>query len=559
MEQHHRMHDGREGSPLWTRLYWVCVALYAIYGVSSSAISDIPIQGMEGTITYNRIGRIWAEGGWSGILHMPWWIIGTGIIPLFLTSVPFLVVFGANLFALQLTSFLWNLGGLWLLARTIDEPRERFFATAVLVFGVPVMTEMHLGVSGAYTEIILPLATVLYFQRWFLKNASNLDARRAAALSGGLAILTGFMPLMFPGVLTICIVTVLALSVEDRRRLWWPLVAGGATGAAIMVPVLLAQFYPGHAVYLTIDGTLGRLWQITFVGLPDFLEIRGLRYSGYPLAMMFYLLAFQGLRRMNITGEPRWNGLLIASLVLFFWLPTNTHIELDAPEPDLFRFRQLALAWPFWALFIGSGVERIDRIFAGGLWSRVYQGLLLATVGAGIVALYGALNWKAWGVTRHIQLRSFAARVVDEGLPPFHAPGKAKYMKMVPEEFRPTLAMLSPLGGIITAHLGNIEMLPEKASEIGSEYGEEFWTGFGLIACEGSMRNAPLAEKRIPWLKKKLEPKEGAWIDRGCRLGTKWKKGEIYFTELGWPLEPRVIETGAARLWGDLRRYRSRE
>lgn len=554
-----RMQQEKDESSLWVRLYWICLALYTVYGISSSAISDVPIQGMEGTITYNRIGEIWAKGAWSQILRMPWWVIGTGIIPLFLSSILFLAVFGANLFALQLTSFFWNLGGLWLLSRTIDEPRELFFSTAVLAFGVPVMTEMHLGVSGAYTEIILPVVTVLYFQRWFLENAAGLSARRAAALSGGLAILTGFMPLMFPGVLAICIVTVSALSADDRRRLWWPLVGGGAAGAAIMVPVLLAQIYPGHAVYLTMDGTLERLRQITLVGLPDFLKIRGLRYSGYPLAVAFFFLAFHGLRKMNIRGEPRWNGLLIASLVIFFWLPTNTHIELDAPEPDLFRFRQLALAWPFWALFLASGVERVDHIFAHRLWRRAYQGLLLGTVAAGIVALYGALNWKAWGVTRHIQLRSFAARVVDEGLPHFHAPGHAEYMKAVPEEFRPTLAMLSSLGGIITAHLGNIETLPQTAAEIGSEYAEEFWTGFGLIACEGSMRNAPLAEKKISWLKQKLTSQEGAWIDCGCRLGMRWKTGEIYFAELGWPLEPRVIETGAARLWGDFRRYRSRE
>ena len=258
--------------------------------------------------------------------------------------------------------------------------------------------------------------------------------------------------------------------------------------------------------------------------------------------------------------DPRASSLMVASVVFIIWLPMNTHFDTGAPEPDIIRFRQLSSAWPFWALFLATAVEWLDAQGFSARLRQGYQWLLLVTVAGCMVALFGALNWRAWGVTTKIRLDSLAGRTTDVVLPHFNAPGDFEMIEKAPEEYQATLAMLSSLSRIITADMGDfLENIMEDKVQVPPRYLQPYWVGVGLIACEGSMRNGPLVQRKLPELLNRVRTLERTWIRRGCEFGTRWRDGEIYFTELGWPLEPRVIETGSARLWSDTIRYRSRK
>ncbi|MCB0218829.1 MAG: hypothetical protein KDH09_03985 [Chrysiogenetes bacterium] len=551
----------RDNTIFWRRALWGCLGLYCFYGIWRSATVDIPIQGLEGMIVYYRMASMWDAASLSKLLSMPWWLIATGIMPLYFFCIPFFALFGINLLALQLASFAWNLIGLWLIYRAIDGERERFFTIGLLTFGLPVMAEMYLAASGTYTEMFLPFGIVLYVQHYFLKNAETISLRRAAALSGVIAIVTAFMPTMFPGVLAMCILTAVGLWRRGQRRLMLPLIAGGAIGSAIMLPMLLAQIYPSEAVFHDLPATPPKLLHLLWYGFPNFLEIRGIPYSGYPLAAICYYLIYRGFRSRAFGEFPKWSSLLFASVVFLLWLPMNSHFELGVrPDSDIIRFRQLSSAWPFWAAFLAVGIEWLDNRGISRKVLQAFQGWYLVTICACVIALFGALNWKAFGVTAKIRLDSIAGRSTDEVLPHFYAPGKYSKISKAPDEYQRTLVMLSPMSQIVTADMGDFRgQILGQVGDIPPVYHEAYWVGLGLVVCEGSMRNGPLAERLLPDIIDQAPRREQGWIRRGCDVGTRWRNGEIYLTELGWPLEPRIIETGVARLWGDTLRYRSRK
>ena len=543
----------------WRLLRRICLGLYVFYGIWRSTAVDIPIQGLEGMIVYSRMASMWDAPTLTKLLEMPWWLIATGIIPLYFVCIPFFLVFGVNLMALQLASFEWNLVGLWLVDRSIHGERGRFYALALLTFFLPVMTEMYLAASGTYTDVLLPFGIVIYVQRYFLDHMDDITALRAAVFSGVVAMAAAFMPIIFPGVLAMCIYTATALHGPTSGRLLKPLILGGAAGSLLMLPILLAQQYPTEAVYHDLAATPLKLFRLLVEGFPGFFEIRGIRYSGYPLTALFFYLIYRGVRAGDYLKSVQWSSLLVATLVFVLWLPMNSHFEVGTLEADLLRFRQYSSALPFWALFLALGV---DWLHARGADRRLlfgYQGVLLVTVFSCIVALLGATNWRAFGVTAQMPLGSSAGRGTDEVLDHFTAPGRYRKIQKGSVEHRATLVMLSPMSQLATAQLGDYATHAIlHATEVPPEYQEPFWVGLGLVVCEGSMRNGPIAEAALPEIKQRVSGEERGWIERGCDLGTRWRNGEIYFTELGWPPEPRVIETGAARLWGDTLRYRSR-
>lgn len=541
-------------------------ALYLAYGLVAASSVELPLFAVEGLQLPYQVHRLWNGFTFEGLVRLPqhWGEMGAVIQYLFMA--PFLAVAGENWFAFRLAALPWNLLGLVALAGAFDDRRTALRVTALAAFGSAYVTEVYLYPYGGYSALLLPFGLLMWLARRFFARAADLTFTEAFRYGLAVTLLPVLSVAIGPAVVAAAGFAHVRLTAAERRRLLPGLALGAALGSAIFLGLLWWQHRPASNMDLVnLHAYPLRLWYFVAEDLPDFFSLRGLPWSG-----PFFVLALLGAVACTLRERGR-DPVVMLALVLAvtgpLWLhATGRHVP-GLPGPELLRLRHFAIFWPAFAVILGAAGAASPDDGAVRRWrGRFFQWTAGAMTLAGVILTFGQTDRAKLGFTRTMPLETLTGRLISEAFDPlaYETPEKLlASVEAIPPALKAEAAFFFSIDTVL--HLpvwGYGTEIGEAGPSAGGapdyeaktgvrrrwldpalvpvEVAEPYWTGAGFFACEGSLRFAAEAEADLDRLKDVLPEALRPLIDRGCELGVRWRRREIAYRRLQWPLEPEL-------------------
>ncbi len=549
----------------WVRAGQLSIyGLYLAYGLISASSVELPLFAVEGLQLPYQVHRLWNGFSIEGLLRLPqhWGEMGAVLQYLFMT--PFLAVFGENWFAFRLAALPWNLLGLVALAGSFDDRRTALRVTALAAFGSAYATEVYLYPYGGYSAVLLPFGLLLWLSKRFFARVPDLTFAEAFRFGLAATLLPVLALPIGPAVVAAAGYAHFRLPSAERRRLLPGLVGGAALGSAVFLGLLWWQHRPAANMDLVnLHAYPLRLWYFAAQDLPDFFSLRGLWGTGPFFGLVLLFAAVWAVRENQ--RDPVVTLALILAVTGPLWLhATGRHVP-GLPGPELLRLRHFAIFWPAFAVLLGAAgaSSAVDTDIRRWI-ARGFRWTVAVLIVAGILLTFGQTDRAKLGFTRTMPLSTLTGRLLSEAFDPltYETPEKLlASLKAIPPELKDEAAFFFSIDTVL--HLpvwgfgaesgpGNPDGAPDYERKTGvkrrgvdpalvpTDAAEPYWTGAGFFACEGSLRFAAEAQADLERLKERLPDTFRPLVDRGCELGIRWRRREIAFRRLQWPLEPEL-------------------
>ncbi len=323
--------------------------------------------------------------------NIPWWAYLSfhDHPPLvFLIQHVFLLIGGANVWALRLSSALFGFGIValvYLLARRLLSRTFAFVAAGIVALNALMLYISRVAVQEAYVLFFLLLSVY-----WFVRARDNARWYTASGTAFGLALLSKYTALFFLPAFVVAL-----LMRRLPRQSWTYVLLGAAAALVLFSPVIVYnillyrtlghfdfqfsyvfgqdvsywQVAPGKEIgsmWDRLQGIVGNLWVFTS------------RWFAVGSAVAAATVAWKG-RRKEGRSEAWW-------LIVLFAGCAFASYAVIGPAP-----RFLAMAMPWLALIMAS---------AGNvLWKRFASGKVRLAIGAALVGLFvleGAYAVNTW-------------------------------------------------------------------------------------------------------------------------------------------------------------------